>query len=254
MKQLQKRSRRNLLAGFGISLIILIVSSGISYFSIQQLLDSQKWVDHTIEVEKTLEGLISRMKDAETGQRGFLLTGEETFLDPYTGAKAEVFELLTKAQSLTRDNAQQQQDFPKLESLINSKFTLISGSIADKKRGIPATATLLLKGKSVMDSIRTMVTTMVVRENKLMVSRTAKMTKFATWTPIMIGIAALISMVITIVFYFRVQHDSEIAVDLQKELIKKEETTALQIAAIGGIAEKIVKGDYSARVDKEDLE
>jgi uncharacterized membrane protein len=105
-----------------------------------------------------------------------------------------------------------------------------------------------------MDSIRTMVTNMVIRENKLMVSRTTDMNKFATWTPILIGIAALISMIITIVFYFRVQRDSQIAVDLQKELIKKEEKTAIQIAEIGGIAEKIVKGDYTARVDKEDLE
>jgi CHASE3 domain sensor protein len=254
MKQIQKRSKRNLLIGFGVSLLILIASSGISYLSIEQLLDSQKLVEHTNEVETTLESMISRMKDAETGQRGFLLTGEEAFLEPYTGAKTEVLDLFTKAQSLTRDNAEQQVDFPLLEKLINSKFESINGSIANKKAGIPATVTLLLKGKSVMDSIRTTVSAMVVRENKLMTSRNSTMNKFATWTPILIGLAALFSMLITIIFYFKVQGDAQLAANLQNELIRKEQKTSTQISAIGEIAEKIAKGDYTARVDRKDME
>lgn len=253
MKQMHKRSKRNLLVGFGFSLLILILSSGLSYLSITQLLESQKWVEHTAEVETTLESLISRMKDAETGQRGFLLTGEDTFLEPNNGAKVEVIDMLTKAQSLTRDNSAQQKDFPTLEHLVNTKFGLISSSIADKKRGMPATATLLIRGKSVMDSIRVVVRTMISRENKLMVVRNAEMNKFATWTPLLIGLAALISMVITIVFYFRVQRDAEVAINLQKELTRKEESTHSQIAAIGEIAEQIAKGDYTARVDKANL-
>ena len=253
MKQMHKRSKRNLLVGFGFSLLILILSSGLSYLSITQLLESQKWVEHTAEVETTLENLISRMKDAETAQRGFLLTGDEAFLEPNTGAKTEVFELLTKAQSLTRDNAEQQKDFPLLEQLVNSKFNRINGSIMDKKRGIPATAPFLLRGKSIMDSIRVVVRTMVSRENKLMILRNTKMNKFATSTPILIGLAALISMVITIIFYFKVQKDAELSVELQKELTRKEQSTHTQIAAIGEIAEQIAKGDYTARVNKDDL-
>ena len=253
MKQLHKRSKRNLLVGFGFSLLILIVSSGLSYLSIEQLLESQKLVEHTTEVEHTLENLISRMKDAETGQRGFLLTGEDAFLEPNNGAKSEVFDLLTKAQSLTRDNLEQQKDFPILERLVNSKFSLINSSITDKKRGIPASAAILLKGKSVMDSIRLSIRNMVSRENKLMVTRNSTMNKFATWTPILIGLAAFLSMVITIVSYFRVQRDAEVAIALQKELARKEESTTVQIEAIGEIAAQIAKGDYSARVNKKDV-
>ena len=253
MKRINKRSKRNLLIGFGFSLLILIISSIISYISINQLIDSQRWVEHTTQVKLGLDQLISRMKDAETGQRGFLLTGEETFLEPYNGARSEVMELIANTQMLTRDNDTQQRDFPFLEKLISDKFNLIAGSIRDKKQGIPPTSSALLKGKAVMDSVRVIVATMIKRENKLMITRNAEMDTFATYTPIFIGIASLIAMVITIVFYFRVQKDAQIAVHLQNELIEKEKNTERQISAIGSIAEKIAKGDYAVRVDENDL-
>lgn len=254
MKNIHRRSKRNLLIGFGFSLLILIISSGLSYLSITQLLDSQQWVEHTALVESNLESLISRMKDAETGQRGFLLTEDETFLTPYTGARADVATFLTTAQILTRDNQAQQNDFAKLENLIEQKLNLIDKSITDKRRGIPATVPALLKGKSIMDSIRMLIKVMVVREQKLMITRNARMNKFATYTPIIIGIAALIAMLITVLFYYRVEKDARLAIDLQNELLRKEEKKQKQITAIGDIAEKIAKGDYSSRVDRSDLE
>ncbi|MES2829005.1 MAG: CHASE3 domain-containing protein [Bacteroidota bacterium] len=254
MKNIHSRSKRNLLIGFGFSLIILIVSSGISYISINQLVDSQQWVEHTALVESNLENIISRMKDAETGQRGFLLTEDEAFLDPYTGANSDVASYLTTAQILTRDNKSQQNDFYRLEQLIDRKFSMIDKSISDKKKGIPATVSKLLWGKSVMDSIRNVVKVMVSREQKLMITRSARMNRFATYSPAMIGIAAFIAMIITFIFYFRVERDSRLAIALQNELISKEEKKQNQIAAISDIAEKIAKGNYSARIDRSDLE
>lgn len=250
MKNLKKRSKRNLLIGFGFSLLILILSSVLSYVSIMKLLESQKLVDHTVEVETGLNKLISAMKDAETGQRGFLLSGEETFLEPYNGTRTEVMDSFNSAQLLTRDNQAQQKDFPVLQALIQTKFDLLNASIANKKRGIPPTMTDLSKGKVVMDSIRTVVATMISRENKLLQSRNEEMSQFATFTPITIWIAALISMVITILFYFKVNSDAKRTIELQKELLQKEEDTAKQIEAISDIAKKIAGGDYGARVDK----
>ena len=62
---------RNLQIGFGLSLLILIVSSVASYSSIQNLLESARQVDHTDSVINRLEDVMSTMKDAETGQRGY---------------------------------------------------------------------------------------------------------------------------------------------------------------------------------------
>ncbi|TDQ11924.1 CHASE3 domain-containing protein [Pedobacter metabolipauper] len=254
MERIQKRSKRNLLIGFGFSLLILILSSVLSYISITQLIDSQQWVDHTAEVKLGLDKLVSRMKDAETGQRGYLLSNEETFLEPYTGAKDDVMDFFNSVQMLTIDNSSQQKDLPVLENLIKEKFEIIDGTVADKKRGIPPSTSTLLRGKQIMDSVRLVINAMTSREDKLMIIRNAEMNKFAVFTPIAIGIAALISMIITIVFYYRVRKDAQITVDLQNELIRKEEKKEKQIEIIGNIAKKIADGDYSTRIDKSELE
>ena len=86
--------KRNLLIGFGVSLLILIISSVASYLSIQNLLESQEEVRHTRSIVTKLEQTISIAKDAETGQRGFLITSQSDFLEPYNGSQARVNALL----------------------------------------------------------------------------------------------------------------------------------------------------------------
>lgn len=253
MQKFQKRSKRNLVIGFGFSLFVLLLSSAFSFFSINQLLDSQRWVEHTTQVQSGLNNLISQMKDAETGQRGFLLTADEDFLEPYQGAREQVAGYLAQVQQLTQDNQSQQKDFPLLEKLIDEKLVVIDRTIADKKLGIPPSVSTLLRGKSTMDSIRVMVKTMNERESKLMVSRNARLNRFVVFTPILIGIAALLGMLITLLFYKRVQKDSGIATALEQELLDKQQSTDRQIGAISKVATRISKGDYGVRVDPEDL-
>src|SRR3981189_1388077 len=101
---------RNLQIGFGLSLLILVISSVASFSSIQNLLDSSKWVDHTDSVINELNMTLSSLKDAETGQRGFLLTDDTAFLRPYNGAHEKVLALADTVQRLTADNPVQQQN------------------------------------------------------------------------------------------------------------------------------------------------
>ncbi len=254
MQTIQKKAKRNLLIGFGCSLVILISSSILSYLSITELLDSQKWVEHTVQVETGLNGIISSMKDAETGQRGFLLTGDDTFLEPYNGAQQLVNDGITAVQILTRDNNSQQLEFPLLEKLVNEKFSLIGKTISDKKRGIPPTALALNKGKIVMDSIRTVISTMITRENKLMVSRTDRMNKYVTVSPIAISLVTLIALIITFIFYTKVNDVAKQSALLHRELHEKDQTIQRQLDVISDVAQKVADGNYQVRVNKSDLE
>lgn len=254
MQKFNKRSKRNLRFGFGIGLIILLLSSGLSYFSIKQLLESQYWVAHTTEVKSALDNLISEMKDAETGQRGFLLTGDEEFLEPYNGAREQVLGHYYRVKQLTIDNRSQQKDLPLLEKLIAEKFSTIDQTIRDKRRGIPPSITTLLRGKAIMDSTRVMVKNMNARENQLMVLRSKQMSKFTVFTPIVICVAALIGMILTVIFYRKVQADARISANLENELALKQQNTERQIATIEEVAGKISAGNYHVRVDKADLE
>lgn len=254
MQKTHKTTKRNLIFGFTISLFVLLLSSGISYFSIRELLESQRWVEHTTEVSFTLGDLISTMKDAETGQRGYLLTGDEAFLEPYNGSKDKVMDLFINAQKLTIDNQSQQHDFPALEKLIKEKYNIIENTIADRKQGLPPSVKTLLRGKEIMDSVRTIIKVMNTREEQLMVVRNAKLSKYEVMTPIFIAVAALIGMLITLTFYRKIQESVLIASRLEQELANKRASVDRQVEIISNVASKISSGDYTARVDKDDLQ
>jgi CHASE3 domain sensor protein len=74
---------RNLQLGFGISLIILLASSTASYISIKQQIDNREKVDHTRRLIAAVNDVLIDLQNAETGQRGYHLTGKESFLEPY---------------------------------------------------------------------------------------------------------------------------------------------------------------------------
>jgi len=240
--------KKNILIGLGVSLTALILSSAASYISIKKLLNSEQWVVHTSNVIQTLDNIVSRIKDAETGQRGYLLTRDLEFLEPYKGSKDDVLSYIDQVQLLTADNAAQQKDFPYLKKLVEEKYVFIDKTIADMKRGIPVTFSTLLSGKSIMDKIRKQIVIMEQREQKLMISRTSEMNVFATYTPILIVFASLVALLVTYAFYRRMKNNLLDNERLQKELELKEEATKKQIEVISDLADKIAKGDYQVRI------
>ncbi len=245
--------RRNIRVGLGVSLTALIISSTASYISIQKLLESDFWVDHTFKVIQDFDYILSRMKDAETGQRGYLLAGDPVFLEPYNGAKDDVQNHVEHVQRLTSDNLSQQEDFSRLEQLIGQKYALIDRTIEDRKRERTVTTQTLLEGKHIMDNIREQIRKMKQREQNLLAERTSKVSSLALYTPILILLASIIAIVITYVFYRRMKANLQDNQDLQYQLERKEADTKKQIKVISELAEQISKGNYDIRIKDTDL-
>ena len=106
--------KRNLLVSSSISMLLLIVSSTASYLSIRSLLDSNRMVNHTNEVIYNLNGATMVMVDAQTGMRGFLVSGRDEFLKRYINAENESNVYLEKLKVLTQDNSIQQKSLEEL--------------------------------------------------------------------------------------------------------------------------------------------
>src|SRR5579863_7613158 len=105
-------------ASFGLALAALIIVGSVSYDSTSRLIDSANWVTHTHQVLNGLDELLGIMKDAETGQRGYLITGEERYLGPYQGTRGAADQKLAQLRRLTSDNPIQQQRLNGLDGLI----------------------------------------------------------------------------------------------------------------------------------------
>ena len=74
--------------GVAAALLFFLVSGGLSYSNVQTLRADNEKIVHSHDVIVALDGLLSTMQDAETGQRGFVLTGNEKYLEPYSTALA----------------------------------------------------------------------------------------------------------------------------------------------------------------------
>ena len=141
----------------GIGLFFLLLIGVLSYSSISNMIETQDWVTHTHEVLETNELVLSLLKDAETGQRGYLITGEERYLEPFNDALAQIKKALLKVRDLTSDNPNQQRRLVELESMIDSKLAELRETIQLRRNeGFDVALQVVLtdKGKAVMDNIR----------------------------------------------------------------------------------------------------
>ena len=242
---------RNLQIGFGLSLLILIVSSVASYSSIQSLLNSARQVDHTDSVINRLEMTLSTLKDAETGQRGYLLTGDTTYLRPYYGAREKALNLVGDLRKMTRDNPSQAQNADELYTIITQRMGLLQEVIDEKKEDNLINLADIKKGQGFMEEARRVVARMQMEEHETMVERVAKMKRSSSYTPVVIMVAAALAILITIFFYRRVLNDYQERLALYTELQQKEEETRRRIDIISEIADKISDGHYNVRVSDE---
>lgn len=246
-----KTIKNNLRIGLGLSLLILFITSMASYLSIKSLIKSGDMVAHSNETITRLEEIISTLKDAETGQRGYLLTGDKDFLEPYSGAKQHALALLDDFGTETQDNDFQQKNVKKLREIIQGRLEILENTVDIKSRGGTVGVTELINGKTYMDASRKLVKVMEAEERRLLSSRTANMNRLSGYTPSLIIIAAFLAILITIFFYRKVSLDFNERVKLQKELEEKNEEIDKRIAVIQEIANRISSGDYQIRLDEE---
>ncbi|MEZ0129865.1 CHASE3 domain-containing protein, partial [Flavobacterium sp. LBUM151] len=124
MKWIPKfNSSNSLRVIFVIAVFILLFLSSIAYKHNQDLNESSKLVMHTYEINIQLERLMSAIKDAETGQRGYIITRNSRFLTPYIYSRDKVNTSFITLKKLTADNPKQQQNLQKLFKLITQRFT-----------------------------------------------------------------------------------------------------------------------------------
>jgi len=133
-----------------------------------------QWVIHTHEVISLSNAFLSSMSDAETGQRGYLLTGDITYLEPYHRASVESQVMINELLEKTLDNEEQQTHLKIIQKNVNKKFDELQNTIDLKQNGELKKALDIVEsnvGKEVMDTIRVELSTFIHHENILLEKR-----------------------------------------------------------------------------------
>ena len=154
---------------------LVVVNASASFWNIRTLAATNRLTIHTHEVLNRIEETLSLLKDAETGQRGYLITGEPRYLRPYEEATAGIRQRFDLLRQLTVDNASQQARTDRLERLIVERFDELAQTIAlRKEKGFEAARGVVLedRGKTGMDDIRRLMAEMEAEELRLLRTRT----------------------------------------------------------------------------------
>jgi len=170
-------------AGFLVAVIAVIIMAALSYDSLQSTAKSAQSLSRTIEVLSRLQALMSTLKDAETGQRGYLLTGRESYLEPYSAAKQALGAELTGMRAMLAEDAAQQGRLENLRSLASDKMQELGETVELRRSGQSAAAMNIVltdRGKNTMDRVRIVVEEMESTERQLIAQRTAQWRSAAT--------------------------------------------------------------------------
>jgi PAS domain S-box-containing protein len=160
-----------IMAGAGLVLAILLINALVSYRATRRLIDNERLVGHTHEVISELEDVMSTMDDAETGERGYLLTGEKSYLEPYQSAVSAIHARVEKLVRLTADNPNWQAHLPALEREISDRLDNLKSQIDRKKSGHADGARQIVMsdvGERQMDDVRHDIAGMESEENDLL--------------------------------------------------------------------------------------
>jgi len=215
-------------------LLVIVIIGSTAYQSINVLLDSAAWVTHTHLVLTRLTDLLSTMQDAETGQRGYLITGEQRYLAPHTAALLRVEGNFNDLKNLTSDSAVEQHRLELIRPLIDAKLAELKETIdlrTDKGFEPARQVVLTDRGKNTMDEIRTLVSAMQSTELTYLKQREAeaRISSEKAIATIVVGIS-LAALMVLFAGIFLSRH---IARPLQK---------------ITEVAGKISRGDLSSNL------
>ncbi|HWF09212.1 MAG TPA: CHASE3 domain-containing protein [Bryobacteraceae bacterium] len=187
-----------ILLGYGLALIVAGIVGVVAYRATAELITSAAEVAHTHLVKESLADLLSSFKDAETGQRGLVLTGDESYLDPYTNALPKIDGDVRKVRELTADNPSQQARISALGPPVQGKLQELARTIAIyRQRGQRAAIAEVVsnRGKIFMDDIRRIVADMDAEESRLLDERAARANEtaqFSSRAMIWGGVAVLV--------------------------------------------------------------
>lgn len=195
---------------FVISAAVIFFIAGITFKHITVLKKSSNWVEQSHNVNMELERLISYLKDAETGQRGYILTNDKSFLTPYTESKTLIRNSYRKVSALTENSRTQQANLKNLLFYINKRQNYLSKTLYlteqenyDKK----ILKNYLIIGKSAMDSVRNKIENMMITQKYLLQNRQEDYKSTMNYTPLLIYLTLLVTLVLITISFIKMNRD-----------------------------------------------
>jgi diguanylate cyclase (GGDEF)-like protein/PAS domain S-box-containing protein len=210
---------------WGVIFLLLTGVACLSYFSGTRYVAAVRAVDQALAVQSAINGALSLVKDAETGQRGFILTGDEQFLEPYEAALSGIPRHLEELALLTHADAAQTERRLRAEVLAHEKLAFIENAIRLRRDNDLEGAMVLVRsgrGKQLMDSLRFACGEMSKHEQKTLATRRGEAESAKNAALWGVGVGSLVSVLLALLSLITVDRDLKTLRRTAEELAASE--------------------------------
>lgn len=229
---------RLLKTAFGFGLFVILCIGGFTFKHIKSLSETSKGVKETYTLKSELDQIISNLKDAQTGHRGFLLTHDSLFLSPYNKNLQKIANNLKRLDSLILDNKEQRENLKQLEIDIAQRFETFNKSLAvatDEAILSKDLLFLLHEGEIRMERIRNDVSSMLALENELLIRNQKKNEKALGLTPLFFYGLLILTLVLLLMTYLKMNSDLKVLKENNEDLeVFKKLTKQAEIVSNSG--------------------
>lgn len=223
-------------AGFLLALVVLGVMAVISYRSIRELIQNANTVSQTNAVLAELEATFSSLKDAESGARGYVLTGDRAFLSHYDQALADARDHVSRLRTMFADNPQQRQRLeailPKLEDRLDISRNAI---VARQVQGFDAARDMVASGIGLqkMEEIRAALSEIEQHERTALARQVEESRQSAERTIFILFLLAMLALLFVLLAHSRISRDIRLRHEVEQAIAEQKNWLQTTIASIG---------------------
>ena len=217
---------------FIITTFFLLFLSFLSYNRIAKLNEAAEWVNHSTTVKLRLNQCLTNLVDAESSQRGYLLSKRQAFLVTYKDALDRMQRNFTRLDSLLNDNPEQFKNLDKLKQLTSERTRMLE-YVLGQSDSVAHPSDYFIewfeKGRVAMDTARNFVRYMTQQENKLLDKRIEQKNQTEAVTPLYSLFFSVVAVCLVVIFYLRLRKQTILSI-IMKFIISNRDIVRSRIS------------------------
>lgn len=196
---------KNIRIGVFFASVVILISSYYTYKTFSSTIDQASLVDHTNTVIHTLEMVISAAKDGETGARGYVITGDSAFLQPYLSSRDAIEKSFSKLEELNNSGNEGHTRLDSLHDLLTERYKQLDALVLTGGHGLDMDSTqlrIIYEGKYIMDELRGLIVEMSNNEKELLHQRYASTQNSVRNAQVIVSIFLVTSVIIIMITFY----------------------------------------------------